>query len=104
MADKLWTGGPWEQEDPQWPVPPKVTVPPPGLLTAAPRPRRRRKKLWKGGAVLVAVVAVITGLTLSLNRLFNDYFPGDSPPGDDYSFYYGDDEEPLHGYPSCAGS
>lgn len=94
MADKLWTGGPWEQEDPQWPVPPKVTVPPPGLLTAAPRPRRRRKKLWKGGAVLVAVVAVITGLTLSLNRLFNDYFPGDSPPGDDYSFYYGDDEEP----------
>ena len=94
MADKLWTGGPWEQEDPQWPVPPKVTVPPPGLLTAAPRPRRRRKKLWKGGAVLVAVVAVITGLALGLNRLFNDYFPGDIPPDDDYSFYYGDDEEP----------
>ena len=93
MADQLWTGGPWEQEDPQWPVPPKVTVPPPGLLAAVPRPRRRRKRLWKGGAILLAVVAVITGLTLGLNRLFNDYFPEDDLPDDDYSFYYGEDDE-----------
>ena len=28
MEDKLWTGGPWEQENPQWPAPPRVVVPP----------------------------------------------------------------------------
>ena len=100
MADKLWTGGPWEQNDPQWPVPPKVPVPPPGPLLSTPRPRPKRKKLWKGGLILLAVVAVITGISLGLNRFFNYYFPGDDLPDDDYSFYYGEDDEQSDTPPS----
>ena len=104
MADKLWTGGPWEQKEPRWPVPPKVTVPPPGPLPAAPRPRPKRKKLWKGGALLLALVVVVTGLSLGLNRLFNYYFPGDDLPDDDYSFYYGKDDGQSGTPPAIPGT
>lgn len=73
MEEKLWTGGTWEQEDPQWPVPPKVTVPPPMPSTRGKRPRRRGRR-WKGAALLVLAVGILTGVGVGLNWLFDRYF------------------------------
>lgn len=86
MEEKLWTGGSWEQEDPQWPMPPKVTVPPPTPPTRRDRPRRG-KRLWKGAAMLVLTAGVLIGAGMAGNWLFERYFALPDPPEQDDGYY-----------------
>ena len=94
MEEKLWTGGPWEQDDPQWPTPPRVVVPPVRPRQSQPR---RKRKLWKGVLVLLMIVGVLTGIGLGLNWLFNRYFT--LPDGDgQWDGYY--EEETVRDPPT----
>ena len=59
----LWTGGPWEQPSPVFPVPPAVVVPPPRqpLLRPKRRQRRRRRALFPFLTLFMLVVGLTVG-------------------------------------------
>ena len=79
--DGLWSGGPWEQDNPGYPAPPAVRVPAAVSRRPVLRPRRRGRK-WPWFLGLLALIALICLSTVLLDRYFDsappiirDYFP-----------------------------
>lgn len=60
--EELWTGGPWEQKDPVFPVPPAVKIPAERKSVFHPR-RRKGKKKWIFFPFLTLFVLIV-GLTV----------------------------------------
>ena len=78
-SNDLWTGGPWEQPSPSFPVPPAVVVPPPRDPVLRPKRRwkRRRRALFPFLTLFVLVVSLTVG-TVAVRYLWPQESEGSS--------------------------
>lgn len=73
-TDDLWTGGPWEQPVPVFPVPPAVTIPARTKMRPVLRHRRRHRFHWPAFAALAALILVLCLFAIVLNALARQNF------------------------------